>query len=116
MQEFYSDPSDLDGFDELKPEDKERIKKALQDGRVAEDDIPESAKKEGPAAEGTKSKGKEKPNKKAASRKRRDTEAEGEAVQIPQPALAGLGITLPDRLPSLPRFPTSLPVKCWQTN
>ena len=56
MQEFYSNSSDLDGFDELKLEDKERIRKALQDGHVAKDDIPESAKKEGPAAEGTKSK------------------------------------------------------------
>jgi len=68
MQELYSDPSDLDGFDDLKPEDKDRINKALQDGHVAEDDIPESAKE-----------GEEKTKKKAASRKRKDTEAKGEA-------------------------------------
>jgi hypothetical protein len=84
MQELYSDPSDLDGFDDLKPEDKERIRKALQDGHVAEDDIPPSAKKEGAAAEGTEGEGEdegeEKPKKKAASRKRKDTEAEGEAA------------------------------------
>jgi hypothetical protein len=65
MQELYSDPSNLDGFDDLKPEDKDRISKALQDGHVAEDDIPESAK--------------EGEEKKAASRKRNDTEAKGEA-------------------------------------
>jgi len=82
MQELYSDPSDLDGFEDIKPEDKERIRKALQDGHVAEEDIPPSARKEGAADEGTEGEdeGEEKPKKRAAPRKRKETEAEGEAA------------------------------------
>jgi hypothetical protein len=38
-------PSDLDGYDDLKPEDKEKVNKAWEEGKVAEEDIPESAKK-----------------------------------------------------------------------
>lgn len=78
MQELYSEPSDLDGFDELKPEDKEKVRKAFQDGHVADEDIPETAKKEGAAGEEDEDEEGEKPKKKTASRKRKDTEAEGE--------------------------------------
>lgn len=80
MQELYSEPSDLDGFDELNPEDKEKVRKAFQDGHVADEDIPESAKKEGAAGEEDEDEEADKPKKKAASRKRKDTEAEGEAA------------------------------------
>lgn len=79
MQESYSEPSELDGFDELQAEDKEKVRKAFQDGHVADEDIPETAKKEGAAGEEDEDE-EEKPKKKAASRKRKDTEAEGEAA------------------------------------
>ena len=45
MQDMYSKPSDLDGYNDLKPEDQSKIQKALEEGHVAEEDIPESAKK-----------------------------------------------------------------------
>jgi NADH:ubiquinone oxidoreductase subunit len=38
-------PSDLDGYEELNPEDKEKVNKAWEEGKVAPEDIPESAKK-----------------------------------------------------------------------
>jgi hypothetical protein len=38
-------PSDLDGYDDLKPEDKAKVDKAWEEGKVAPEDIPESAKK-----------------------------------------------------------------------
>jgi hypothetical protein len=37
-------PSDLDGYDDLKPEDKEKVNKAWEEGKIAEEDITESAK------------------------------------------------------------------------
>ncbi|KAI0070546.1 zf-PARP-domain-containing protein, partial [Panus rudis PR-1116 ss-1] len=46
IKEIIDAPEDLDGFEELKPEDQEKIRHAWQDGKVAEEDIPESAKKE----------------------------------------------------------------------
>ena len=70
----------MDGFDELKPEDKEKVRKAFQDGHVADEDIPESARKEGASGEEEEDEDAEKPKKKAASRKRKDPEAEGEAA------------------------------------
>jgi hypothetical protein len=37
-------PEELDGFEELREEDQARIVKAYEEGKVAEEDIPESAK------------------------------------------------------------------------
>jgi Poly(ADP-ribose) polymerase and DNA-Ligase Zn-finger region len=41
----FSSPDELDGFEELKAADKERVSKAWEAGNVADEDIPESAKK-----------------------------------------------------------------------
>ena len=68
------DVDDLDGFDDLKDEDKERLRHAFQDGKVADEDIPPSARK--PADEDG-----EKPKKKRAPAKKKaeaDTEEGGE--------------------------------------
>jgi hypothetical protein len=63
-------PSDLDGYVNLKPEDKEKVNKAWKEGKVAEEDIPESAKKpqsdEEEADDGKKTKGKRARAKRAA--------------------------------------------------
>ncbi|KAK7039036.1 hypothetical protein VNI00_010428 [Paramarasmius palmivorus] len=45
MKARSSDVSELDGYEDLKPEDQERVKKAYEDGHVAPEDIPESARK-----------------------------------------------------------------------
>jgi hypothetical protein len=63
-------PSDLDGYDDLKPEDKEKVNKAWNGGKVAEEDIPESAKKpqsdDEEADDGKKTNGKRARAKRAA--------------------------------------------------
>jgi len=63
MTEKYAEPSDLDGFDELKPEDQAKITTAYQTGSVADEDIPDSARKP---------EGEEKPKKAAAKKKKAD--------------------------------------------
>ena len=75
MKETYSDASELDGFDELNPEDREKIVKAFEDGHVAEEDIPESARKEG-GEMGSDEEGEEKPKKKAATKRTKNKEGE----------------------------------------
>ena len=72
MQKTLSAASELDGYSDLRPEDQERVDKAWEDGHVADEDIPESAKK--PAGEGDEEEDKPK-RKKAAAKK---TEEEGE--------------------------------------
>lgn len=50
MKEIFSEADELDGFDDLKDEDKEKIRKAWEDGHVDDADIPDSARK--PAKDG----------------------------------------------------------------
>ncbi|KAF8449007.1 poly polymerase and DNA-ligase Zn-finger region-domain-containing protein [Boletus edulis BED1] len=58
MKAAFSDPEDLDGFEELKEEDQARVRRAWEEGQVADEDIPASARK--PAdAEGRRRKAKE---------------------------------------------------------
>ncbi|RPD56945.1 zf-PARP-domain-containing protein [Lentinus tigrinus ALCF2SS1-7] len=45
LKKSFSQAEELDGFDELSEEDQERVKKAWEEGHVAPEDIPESAKK-----------------------------------------------------------------------
>ncbi|GJE86488.1 zf-PARP domain-containing protein [Phanerochaete sordida] len=67
MKTQFEDPEDLDGFEDLEDEDKARIRKAYQDGHVADEDIPESARK--PAADDMdEDEDGEKPKKKAAAK------------------------------------------------
>jgi len=105
MKQSFEDADELDGFDDLKDKDKERIRKAWEEGKVADEDIPESArgggdevdeedkpkKKKAPAKKKAKKDGGEedKPPKKAAKKsatttaaskkkKKHDSESEGE--------------------------------------
>jgi hypothetical protein len=64
-----NEASDLDGYDDLSSEDKERVDKAWEDGHVADEDIPESAKK--PVGEDGDE---EKPKRKKAAAKKTDEE------------------------------------------
>lgn len=45
LTEKIGEPTDLDGYDDLKPEDQAKITKAFQEGQVDPADVPESAKK-----------------------------------------------------------------------
>ncbi|KIM42150.1 hypothetical protein M413DRAFT_55852, partial [Hebeloma cylindrosporum] len=49
VKKSFEDASELDGYEALTPEDQARVVKAYQEGHVAEEDIPESARK--PAGE-----------------------------------------------------------------
>ena len=76
MKNSFSEAEDLDGFDELQDEDQDRVQKAWEDGRVADEDIPESARK--PAGEGEDDEdddGEKKPKKKSAKAKKDDASA-----------------------------------------
>ena len=48
MKKLLKEPSELDGYDELKPEDQAKIIKAWQEGKV---DVPESARKHAAAGD-----------------------------------------------------------------
>lgn len=45
MKAQFENADELDGFEDLKDEDQERIRKAWEDGHVADEDIPETARK-----------------------------------------------------------------------
>lgn len=73
MKKAFSEADELDGFGDLQPADQDKIRKAWEDGHVADDDIPETARK----AEGDDVANEEaKPKKKRAPAKKGD---EGEA-------------------------------------
>ncbi|KLO15210.1 zf-PARP-domain-containing protein [Schizopora paradoxa] len=66
MKKSFENAADLDGYDELRQEDQEKIDKAWEDGEVADEDIPESARK--PEKDGDDDE--EKPKKKKAPAKK----------------------------------------------
>lgn len=79
VKKSFEEASELDGYEALKPEDQARVIKAYQEGHVADEDIPESARK--PADEGE-----EKPKK--AGRKKKADDDEGESTEKPKKAKA----------------------------
>jgi hypothetical protein len=73
FKKSFSKADELDGFDELQPADQDKIRKAWEDGNVADEDIPETARK----AQGDDGADEEaKPKKKRAPAKKGD---DGEA-------------------------------------
>jgi len=82
MKKSLDEASELDGYDDLKPEDKKKIDKTWEDGHVADEDIPESAKK--PAGEDGEE---EKPKRKKAAPKKTDEEG-GEKPKRARPTKA----------------------------
>jgi len=79
----YSEASDIDGFEDLRPEDQNRVTKALEDGEVAQEDIPDSAKKPDDGKE------EEKPKKaKRAPKKRKAEDGADEHEEKPKKARA----------------------------
>jgi len=78
MKKNFEDASELDGYEDLRPEDQEKVNKAWEDGQVADEDIPESARKapnNNSGGETDKDEAKEKAKKKkAAAAKKRKVE------------------------------------------
>lgn len=72
----FSDATELDGFDELTETDKSKIVKAYEEGHVADEDIPDSARK----LEGEEQPKQKAAGKKKASKKDEDA-AEGDGEQ-----------------------------------
>jgi hypothetical protein len=79
MKKSFEDPSELDGYGDLKEEDQERVTKAFEEGKVADEDIPDSAKDADGAAGGDDEEEEEKPKKKRAPAKKKGEDASGEA-------------------------------------
>ncbi|KAG6899853.1 hypothetical protein C0993_006197 [Termitomyces sp. T159_Od127] len=73
MKKSFSSSSELDGYDDLRPEDKAKVDAAWEAGHVADEDIPESAKK--PAGQENED-DEEKPKKKAGAKKAKKDEDE----------------------------------------
>ena len=69
MKRSFTEADELDGFDELQPEDQDRIRKAWDDGHVADEDVPETARKPEKADDASDD---EKPKKKRAPPKKDD--------------------------------------------
>ena len=67
MQSQFETADELDGFDELRDEDQERVRKAWEEGHVADADIPETARKDAEDEDDAKPAKKKKADKKEAA-------------------------------------------------
>lgn len=77
MKKSFNEASELDGYEDMEKEDQERISKAWEEGHVADEDIPETARKpEGD--DGEEDDDDEKPKKKAPAKKKAAPAADGE--------------------------------------
>jgi hypothetical protein len=79
MKKQFQEVSELDGYDDLRPEDQARIIKAWQDGRIPDEDIPKSARK--PVDEDDEGKPKK---AKRAPAKKKATASGGDAEKRPE--------------------------------
>lgn len=92
MKKSFGEGSELDGYDDLKPEDQAKIVKAWQDGHIADEDIPDSARK--PVGED----GEEKPKKaRKAPAKKKAMESDGEADERPKKSATKVPFLLSSR-------------------
>jgi hypothetical protein len=69
IKKNFSEASELDGFEDLTETDKAKVVKAYEDGHIADEDVPDSARQP---------EGEEKPKKKASGKKaaKKDEDAE----------------------------------------
>ncbi|GAA5950459.1 hypothetical protein JCM3765_004555 [Sporobolomyces pararoseus] len=74
LKEAFDEADEIDGFEELKEEDQEKVRKAFAEGHVDDADIPPTARKPESEGEGDEA-GEEKPKKKKAATKRKKAEA-----------------------------------------
>lgn len=83
MKAMFNEASELDGYEDLTPEDQEKVNQAWIDGKVADEDIPETARKPGGAA-GEDDEEEEKPKKKRAAPKKKAEDANGDEEEKPK--------------------------------
>lgn len=66
MKDAFDEADEIDGFEDLKEEDQEKVRKAFAEGHVDDADIPDTARK--PESEGEADEdGEEKPKKKVST-------------------------------------------------
>ena len=105
MKQALDDASELDGFDDLRDDDQARVRAAFESGKVADEDVPDSARK--PAGEdAADDEDEDKPKKKRAPAKKKDAApADGEGAEKEQMQLVAQGegteirFTMPDGPP-----------------
>lgn len=78
MKDKLSGPDDLDGFEDLQDEDKERVRRAWEQGHVDDEDIPLTARKP------TDAEGDEDKPKKRRGPVKKKAEAEGDEEEKPK--------------------------------
>ncbi|OCF32768.1 hypothetical protein I316_05403 [Kwoniella heveanensis BCC8398] len=74
----FPDPADLDGYDELPENYQEKVSAAMEEGHVADEDVPDSARKP-PTPEGEEGEPSSSPAKKKSAPKKTKGKAEPEA-------------------------------------
>lgn len=83
MKKTISEGSELDGYEGLRPEDQAKVIKAWQEGHVADEDIPETARK--PVGEDGEEEEKPKKAKRAPAKKKAAAAgSDGEAEERPK--------------------------------
>lgn len=87
IKAHFHKASDLDGYEDLKPEDQKKLDTAYEAGHVADEDIPESARK--PVGdEGADDDEDEKPKKKKAAPKKKKAADDGDEEEEEKPKKA----------------------------
>lgn len=76
MKNVHDEADDVDGFEDLHDDDQDRIRKAWEEGHVANEDIPESARKQ--TGEDSDDDDEEKPKKRGT--KNQGAEADGKSA------------------------------------
>lgn len=80
MKTSFEEADELDGFEDLEGDDQDRIRKAWEAGKVADEDVPDSARKpEG--EEDEEEEDEEKPKAKKGGRKKKVDEEDSEPKQ-----------------------------------
>ncbi|KAK0192287.1 hypothetical protein F5146DRAFT_497082 [Armillaria mellea] len=81
VKEQFEKASEVDGYEDMKPEDQAKVDKAWEDGQVADEDIPETARK----AEGEpEEEEEEKPKKARGKKKAEDGEEKTKKPRAPR--------------------------------
>lgn len=83
MKKSFEEASELDGYEDLTDADKGKIDTAWVDGKVADEDIPATARKADGAADGDDD-DEEKPKKAKAAAPRKKKAADGDAEEKPK--------------------------------
>ncbi|GAA97672.1 uncharacterized protein L969DRAFT_87779 [Mixia osmundae IAM 14324] len=92
LKTAFEDPAELDGYEDLRPEDQTRIKDAYDQGHIAPEDVnPNSLSREPPPAESGEEGADEKPSpkkktatKRKAKKEEEDDDADGQVVEKPK--------------------------------